>query len=294
MEQHPIPRQITTFEFKLIGFMTLKQFLYLLVFVPSAFLVYKIVPVPIINILMALAVALFGVALAFVPVQDRPLDVWIKNFLKRLRSPTQYTYSREDEPLYFLKGLSYSSDPHKVMAHIESEKKLASYLSQKGQKPDERTKEKTQVQEILEKTPATSIATAPAVDPNATQPGQPASPTAPVATVSTSTQPAAPKYDLKKIASYSLKQPFFTGVVKNNKQIPLPGVLIYVKDEENTVVRLLKTNPHGVFASYSPLPAGSYNIEIKDPNGGYFFDTMKTRIETENPIPLMFYSKELL
>ena len=282
MEQHPIPRQITTFEFKLIGFMTLKQFLYLAVFAPTAYIVYRIVPIPLINILLGFCVAGFGVALAFVPIQDRPLDVFLKHFLKRLRSPTQYTYERENQPLYFLKDLYFTADPHRVVAHVESQKKLASYLTQTQKPTAPKGPQIAEVTNIVEKTSqeADQKEVAKAVD-------AASSPTAPVE--------AKPKYDLKKMeAPYSLKQPFFSGVVKNNKQIPLPGVLIYVKDDEGTVVRLLKTNPHGVFASYSPLPAGSYNIEIKDPNGGYFFDTMKVRIETENPTPFMFYSKELL
>ena len=84
------------------------------------------------------------------------------------------------------------------------------------------------------------------------------------------------------------------GVVKNNKQMPLPGILIYVKDMQHTALRLLKTNPNGVFATYSPLPAGEYYIEMKDPNGRFFFDTMKIRVESENPAPFQFYSKELI
>ena len=48
--------------------------------------------------------------------------------------------------------------------------------------------------------------------------------------------------------------------------------MIYVKDQNNTTVRLLKTNPHGVFATYNKLSPGAYSFEIKDPKGGYFFD----------------------
>lgn len=282
MDQHPIPRQITTFEFKLIGFMTLKQFLYLAVFTPAAYIVYRLIPIPLINILLGICVAGFGVALAFVPIQDRPLDVFLKHFLKRLRSPTQYTYARENQPLYFLKDLYFTADPHRVVAHVESQKKLANYLSQTQKTAPPKGPQIAQVTDMVDKTSkeADQKDVQKAADAAAAQPNAPE---------------AKQKYDLKKMeAPYSLKQPFFSGVVKNNKQIPLPGVLIYVKDDEGTVVRLLKTNPHGVFASYSPLPAGSYQIEIKDPNQGYFFDTMKVRIETENPTPFMFYSKELL
>jgi len=47
MEQHAVPRQITTFEFKLIGFMTLRQFIYLLVFIPLGVVVYFLFPIPV-------------------------------------------------------------------------------------------------------------------------------------------------------------------------------------------------------------------------------------------------------
>src|SRR3989344_5778848 len=88
MEQHPMPRQITTFEFKLIGFLTLKQFIYLVLFIPLGFIAYKLIAIPLLNILIAALVAGLGVAFAFVPINDRPLDVWIKNLTKRLTSAT--------------------------------------------------------------------------------------------------------------------------------------------------------------------------------------------------------------
>jgi hypothetical protein len=82
--------------------------------------------------------------------------------------------------------------------------------------------------------------------------------------------------------------------IKNNKKIPLPGILIYVKDKTGKPVRLLKTNPHGIFASFHPIPEGEYTIETKDPKGGYFFDTMKLTITKEHPKQLEIFSKELL
>ena len=113
-----MPRQITTFEFKLIGFLTLKQFIYLAVFIPLGFIMFKLVPIPLLNILAAVLVGGGGVAFAFVPVNDRPLDVWIKNFMKSITSPTQFTYHKKNPPIYFLKNLFFISDPHRVMTHI--------------------------------------------------------------------------------------------------------------------------------------------------------------------------------
>src|SRR5688572_7940001 len=112
MDQHPIPRQITTFEFKLIGFMTLKQFLYLVIFCPIGYIVANIIPIPIVNILVGVLIGGIGAAFAFIPIMDRPLDVWIKNMIKRLNSPTQYFFHKKNDPVYFLNDLFFIDDPH--------------------------------------------------------------------------------------------------------------------------------------------------------------------------------------
>lgn len=268
MEQHPIPRQITTFEFKLIGFMTLRQFLYLAIFFPLGFVVFRLFPIPLINILLGVVVVVFGLALAFLPINDRPLEVWIRNLIKRLNSPTQYFYHKANPPISIFQNLYFVSDPHRVLAHIESQQKLSAYLAKTNQ-----------VMASSRKTPAAApaIAAAPAVavpSPSAAQPQLQVQPQ-----VNLNTNP---------------RQPFLIGTVKNNKQIPLPGILIYIKDQNSNPLRLLKTNPHGIFATYNPLPSSEYFFEIKDPKEVYFFDTIKLKVDGGNSSPLEFYSKELL
>lgn len=282
MEQHPVPRQITTFEFKLIGFMTLRQFLYLLVFIPAGLVLWKIIPIPLLNIFIGILTGIGGIALAFMPINDRPLDVWLKNLLRRLTSPTQYVYRKHNDSLYFLQDLFFVSDPHKVMAHIESREKLAAYLSSRQSSNTQRqgSTNSKQVQSLLQQPmeklrPAATPSQNFTPMPSARLPHNEVSP-APDRTVSLP------------------KRPFLTGVVKNNRKIPLPGVLIYVKDNNGATTRLLKTNPHGVFATYSVLTPGEYTFEVKDPKGSYFFDTMKSRIDNTSLKPLEFYSKELL
>jgi len=285
MEQHPIPRQITTFEFKLIGFMTLKQFLYLVIFGPLGYIVYVIFPIPLINVLLGFATAAFGAALAFVPINDRPLDVWIKNAWKRFNSPTQYTYHKHNPPISFFQNLYYVSDPHHVMAHIESQQMLSSYLAKTKQTMQANVR-KQQVQRAFNDIP-------PVVTPVATPALQQAPPIAASPISDPITQVVSPQTVAPPPVSVP-HQPFFVGTVKNGRKIPLPGILIYVKDAQNTPVRLLKTNQYGVFATFNPLPVDSYTFEIKDPKNTYFFDTMKIAIQNSNEHPFEFYSKELL
>src|SRR3989344_4533239 len=271
MEQHPMPRQITTFEFKLIGFLTLKQFIYLVLFIPIGFIAYKLIPIPLLNIIIAVLIAGLGVAFAFVPVNDRPLDVWIKNLIKRLTSATQYVYHKNNPPVYFLKDLFFISDPHHVLAHIESQEKLAAYLAKTTPSTTAPNVKKQAVAGLLQKPKEELI-------------GQKK-----VGVGKLTNEPVIGK---KQIVSP--KKPFFSGVMKNHKLISLPGILIYLKDEKGTLLRLMKTNPHGIFATFNPLPPSEYIFEFKDPKNTYFFDTMKLKIEESNPKPLEFFSKELM
>jgi len=275
MEQgHPIPRQITTLEFKLIGFLTLKQFIYLVIFIPMGYLTFVLFPIPLVNILFGILVGAIGPALAFVPINDRPLEIWIRNLIKRLTSPTQYFYKKQNQPLYFLQDLFFVDDPHRVMTHIQSQKMLNQYLAQKKQSQNQiSNKKKQQINQLLSSPPSLLLI---------------------------KKQKSVAKSSFSNVINTPIpnpslsKKPFLTGVVKNNKMIPLSGILIYVKDQNGKALRLLKTNPYGIFATFNPLPEGEYFFELKDPQGSYFFDTMKLKVDSENKKPLEFFSKELL
>ncbi len=95
MEQHPVPQNVTTFQFRLIGDMTLKQFGYLAGGAILAFIFYKL-PFPLfLNWPLAIIFALGGFGFAFVPIEERPMDVWVLSFFKSIYSPTQYVWSRD-------------------------------------------------------------------------------------------------------------------------------------------------------------------------------------------------------
>lgn len=297
MEQHPIPRQITSFEFKLIGFMTLKQFLYLVIFAPAGYIVFIIFPIPLLNVLLGLGVGFLGIALAFMPINERPLDVWIKNIWKRLNAPTQFTYHKHNEPITLLQNLYYVADPHHVMAHIESQQMLAAYLAKTNQTMQP-SPQKKQVQMSFQDKPTSSppvqgVVAAPVID--ATVPVQTAQQVVDAFTSPVATPPPAPVQPAPDpSAPPAARKPFFIGTIKNGKHIPLPGILIYVKNQANTPVRLLKTNQYGIFATFNTLPAGEYTFEIKDPKNSYLFDTMKIAIQDSNPKSIDIFSKELL
>lgn len=130
MENHPIPQDITGFQFKLIGSMTVKQFAYLAGAVIIGWFIY-ILPLPfLIRIPLALLLIISGVALAFIPVSGRPMDVMLGNLIKALLSPTQYVYKKDGGNIEKIQKASFVPQP-KVSKNVQ-------VLPTPSQGPDEK------------------------------------------------------------------------------------------------------------------------------------------------------------
>jgi len=95
MEQHPVPQNVTTFQFRLVGDMTIRQFGYLAGGIILGYISYKL-PLPFFFTWpLAIASGLLGFGLAFVPIEERPMDVWIASFIKNVYNPTQWVWQKE-------------------------------------------------------------------------------------------------------------------------------------------------------------------------------------------------------
>jgi hypothetical protein len=130
MENHPIPQDITGFEFKLIGEMTLKQFGYLAGGAVLAWIMYILPLFIYIKIPLAIAFVALGAAFAFVPIDGRPLDAMIKHFIKAAFSPTQYVYQKASGELIEKNPAAISEFNKKRLSISEmSEKQLQEFLN---------------------------------------------------------------------------------------------------------------------------------------------------------------------
>jgi len=94
MDNHPIPQDVTGFQFRLIGNMTVKQFGYVAIGAVSAVIIYYLPLFILIKIVLIPLFILGGVALAFLPVEGRPIDIMLVNFFKALFSPNQFLYQK--------------------------------------------------------------------------------------------------------------------------------------------------------------------------------------------------------
>lgn len=98
MEQHPVPQNITGFQFKLIGDMTIRQFLYLGGGILLAYVTLQFGFPSIIKWFIAANLAAAGFAFAFIPIEERPLDRWLTAFFKSIYSPTQFLWKKKATP----------------------------------------------------------------------------------------------------------------------------------------------------------------------------------------------------
>lgn len=97
MNQHPVPQNVTQYQFRLVGDMTLKQFLELASGLILAVLFYSSNLLFIFKAPLILFSIFFGVALAFFPIEDRPLDQWIINFIHAIYKPTRFTWKKTNK-----------------------------------------------------------------------------------------------------------------------------------------------------------------------------------------------------
>lgn len=225
--EHPIPRNVTSFEFHLIGDMTLKQFAYLaagliigyLTFI-LVFSIYPLVAIPIIVCSVGL-----GSALAFLPILDRPLDHWVMAFLKAIFSPTKGVWGKPvfDENLF--------------------NNRLGTYLSSLQPTQPTIATIPTNIQNPI-------IALQPTPPPS-TQPTQPTIPTI-----------SPPKQPQKQLSLTSFPN-VINGVISDEMGNLIEGVIVIIHSVDGIPVRALKTNKLGQFSGATPLLDGVYSVTFE-------------------------------
>lgn len=139
MDNHPIPQDVTGFQFRLIGDMTVKQFAYVAVGGIFA-VVFLYAPIPfLLRIPFMIFFGALGATIAFVPFEGRPIDLMLGYFLKALVTPNQYAYHKTGGRLAIFDYQTQKQTSPTQVAPVkksvstqtakEKERKLNSYLS---------------------------------------------------------------------------------------------------------------------------------------------------------------------
>ena len=342
MEQHPIPQNITSFQFKLVGDMTLKQFLYLASGLTIAYIFFVFITPssPILAWPVIIISSIVGTAFAFLPIADRPLDHWLIAFLKAVYSPTKRAWYKNNLPLssypQFINRFSifkYQTYQQKITPTAAPQffppqpvpKPPPAYSipipEQPKPLPSQQELSKTvelakqaqtlQVQIIETEKRLRQIKEDPDIASQASTENinqilgnlqklmndaggikrQLARIThqeeSPKQTIQISIVPAQAQKQTQIILT---TQPnVINGIIADQNKNYLDGVVVVIYDKGGLPVRALKTNKLGQFSGSTPLPSGTYTIQLEKDN--FSFDVLQIELKGEILPPLGIIAK---
>lgn len=289
MEQHAIPQQISSYQFRLVGDMTLKQFFQLAGGALIGLLFYASPLPPIVKWPFIVFFGLLGVALAFLPFEERPLEVWVVSFLKAVYLPTIFEWKKSSSEIkYFqdetnnLPGVE-TSQPSTLPTTSFSKLDIAegNFLSSLGKIFSLPSVTPTNIISTpTQSTPTpkvpmgipTNIPVSFAKPSYVTVEEKPVAPTTPASTFSTSgVAPtiAASDTGISQAAQFSVEAapPYsptipntVTGQILDHEGKIVSGAIMEIRDAMNRPVRALKSNMLGHFMIVTPLMPGKYQI----------------------------------
>jgi len=264
MQQHPVPQPITSYEFRLVGDMTIKQFGKLAAGIILALVVYAINPPGFIKWPLIFIFSGIGAAMAFVPFEGRPLDVWIVAFIKRVYSPTLYLWQsklrKQNQPTQNL--------PPSATLDIKTQEKPIEPL-------------------IIPQETKIEVVSQPAVK---QKPVLPYIPKPPPQRPIIHGRSVAPKFMTSTtIPAAPTMANIIVGYLHTPDKRIVDGAIVEIRDGQSNPVRALKTNLLGQFQTATPLANGVYEIELE--KEGFEFDIIKINLEGKPIPPIEIISK---
>ncbi len=122
MRVHQIPKDVITYRFHIIGSMTLKQFAYLAVGAFVIFLFYVSTIPSFFKFIFIILTAMASFSIAFVPIEERPLDFWIITFLKAIYKPTKFYWDKNPKTPFYLQEVKKQEKTPKIKSKTKQEK----------------------------------------------------------------------------------------------------------------------------------------------------------------------------
>lgn len=294
-EQHPVPQQISSYQFRLVGDMTLKQFIQLAAGAVIGLIIYSL-PLPgFFKWPLIVLSVVGGAAFAFLPVQDRPLEKWLVAFFRSIYAPTIFVWKKSEAPEnYFAADSSAIAPPvsepeptdipHDVAIHnMDTNEKdfLARVTTMLGVSHatapaplTATTPTEAKAEISLPKAPPIAIERqdSPQLMPvvPATEPTQSiAVPTALSGSVNTGSAQAAQFSPEAAPPTTPTLPNLIVGQVMDSKGKIVEGAILEITDPEGRPVRALKSNKAGHFMIVTPLPNGKYTMAIEKEGLGF-------------------------
>lgn len=332
MEQHPIPQNISSYQFRLVGDMTLKQFFQLAGGILVGLMFYSSPFLPIIKWPLAIISVILGIALAFLPFEERPLEKWIFAFFRAIYAPTIFYWQKTEPGHKYFQDEPPSSDQEKA----NTDKALQDYLSHTAQKETPLTNLESAEKGFLSK--LTSLFSLPQAtsQPTPTPTQTPEEPPkkelkvplnepikimpefgksrvvveerkidTPAGSGVTSSQVspviAGDEFISTRQAVFSVDAAppnpptspnIVVGQVVDNTKKIIEGAIMEIKDSDGRPIRALKSNKLGHFVIVTPLDNGKYDI-ITDKEG-YEFSPVSFEASGQIIPPILVQGKPVL
>jgi len=277
MEQHAIPQQISSYEFKLVGEMTLKQFLKAAGGIVLALIINASGLIFFIKWPLIILSGGGGLALAFVPFQDRPLEQWVMAFIKAIYSPTIYTYKKVAPTDWIDLKLSGKNQvvENEVAAPIKDKAKVAEFIKSL---PSVKKIEEEQGEVVEQNSKVENLNSKELInDQNIVK--------APVEMDDQAWRDTKANLNLKTEKLGATGEAVFgqipmpdkptipnllVGMVTDHDGKIVEGAIVEIQDEKGNPSRVLKTNALGQFRATTPLANGRYLMITEKEN--YKFD----------------------
>ncbi|MDP1760392.1 MAG: PrgI family protein [Candidatus Woesebacteria bacterium] len=293
MEQHPIPQQISSYQFKLVGDMTLKQFFQVAGGVLVSLIIYSTSLYPLIKWPLILFFVLLGVALAFLPFQERPLEKWIVAFLRSIYSPTIYNWKKtvniekyytEEAPVPEIKTTQIISSVDKTIPTKleEAEKSFLSKISSLWTSPTAPISIPSQIPTIITKSAPKLFVEERGVNTESLIKEQTVE-TAKIEDAKITSNEAQFSIDAAPPSPSIVVNTVVGQVMDENRRI-IESAILEIKDVNGRPVRALRSNKAGHFIIVTPLANGKY--EMSTEKEGFTFDpvSFETKGEIIPPI----------
>lgn len=319
MEQHPVPQQISSYEFRLVGDMTLKQFAQVAGGCLVALLFYAS-PLPgLFKWPLVILPAFAGAAFAFLPFEERPLQTWVIAFLKAVYSPTQFIWQKRGQKPQIFEEKTPSEAKPPVSPISPTPPKTTDYWSAFATSQIITEKEEQKLLERIQNLfSAVSQVIPPTPLPSPTWPVQEAN--KPSLETSRPMMMPVPQRQTWVVPSYQPPLPTRPFPLRRRKPeevrfappIPMPsiptlpnvlvgmvagpeekiieGAIMEIRDSQGNPVRAFKTNKLGQFRTVTPLPNDTYEIEVE--KEGLQFDLIKIELKGEIVQPIEIKTKE--
>ncbi len=257
MRQHPIPQNILDVEFKLFTKFTLKEFAYLGIGVGfGGLMIYlvvsKVLP-GIIGIPVAILTSIAGIILGLVPINDQDADVFIKNYISAITSPTQRVWMNKKMKE---EGIKTEVKPT-IDANLAKKPKIIGGFGT--------TKEETQQTEVIQQP----------------KPKQPAPQPQNLLQI---TNENISKYQFN-INNLDKLPGNINLWISSKDSKPIPNVIGYLRNKEGKVLYANKTGVSGYFLTNRMWEPNIYAIELQHPQ--YKFPKIQLVLSIkENKLPI--------